>query len=311
MVPGMDQRLSFSKGRYTEQIKKLVTACSWLRIDRGRAARYGKLIGEFFEDDARSQQHILAIGESCEIVDLFELWEHRVTDFPGLSAKIRAVFNKGPLLREEENPAASSNRPRNDAFGYLVAGKLLAAGVPVVAVEGIRTRDAICESEADITFRWNGTLIDIECKRPQSYAALVERTKEAREQIERPSRGGRHGAIALDCSVLVRPAGTLLESGSGEAAERLIATELQESVASEVESYLTSSIPGFLFFARVPAMIRVRRSPIVTALGKPIYDFRPDSISTGLVFSNAQYAGPDVFRYLAERLFEAENKSMG
>jgi len=57
-------------------------------------------------------------------------------------------------------------------------------------------------------------------------------------------------------------------------------------------------MPGFLFFARVPAMIRVRRSPIVTALGKPIYDFRPDSISTWLVFSNAQYAGPDVLRGL-------------
>jgi len=47
-------------------------------------------------------------------------------------------------------------------------------------------------------------------------------------------------------------------------------------------------------------MIRVRRSPMVTALGKPIYDFRPDSISTWLVLSNAQYAGPDILRNLAE-----------
>jgi hypothetical protein len=140
-----------------------------------RAARYGKLIREFFEDDARSEHHILAYGESCEIVDLFELWEQRVIDFPGLAGKIRAVFSKGPLLREEENPAVSSNQARNDAFGYLVAGKLLAAGVPVVAVDGVMTRDAACESEADVTFRWNETLIDIECKRPQSYAALVER----------------------------------------------------------------------------------------------------------------------------------------
>jgi hypothetical protein len=65
---------------------------------------------------------------------------------------------------------------------------------------------------------------------------------------------------------------------------------------------------GYLFFARVPAMIRVRRSPIVTALGNPIYDFRPDSISTWLVFSNAQYAGPDILRELAARLLTTQGK---
>jgi hypothetical protein len=307
---GMEQKSSFRKALYTDHVAKLITACNWLGIDRGRAAQYDKLIREFFEDDARSQQHILAYGESCEIVDLFELWEHRVTAFPQLSTKIRAVFNKGPLLREEENPAVSSNRPRNDAFGYLVAGRLLAAGIPVVAVEGIRTRDADCESEADVTFRWEGTLIDIECKRPQSFVALAVRTKEAREQIERPSRGGRYGIIALDCSVLVRPAGTLLGSDSCEADSRWIESELEKSIPSQVRPYLASLIPCFFVFARIPARTRIPRSPIVTALGEPYYDFRLDSISTLLVFDNPQYAGPDVFRYLEERLLEAENKPM-
>ena len=79
-------------------------------------------------------------------MDLFELWEHRATAFPGLAGNIRTVCSKGPLLREEENAAASSNRARNDAFGYLVAGRLLAAGVPVVAVDGIHTRGTICEN---------------------------------------------------------------------------------------------------------------------------------------------------------------------
>ena len=111
--------------------------------------------------------------------------------------------------------------------------------------------------------------------------------------------------------MLVRPAGTLLESDSGEAAERLISTKLDESATPKVVSNLTSSMLGFLFFARVPAMIRVRRSPIVTALGKPIYDFRPDSISTWLVFSNAQYAGPDILRGLADRLFTTQDKLTG
>jgi hypothetical protein len=307
----MDRKPFFRKEPYTERIERLVAACNWLGIERGRATQYSKLIRECREDDARSEQHILAIGESCEIVDLFELWEHRATAFPGLVDKIRTVCKKGPLLREEENPAESTNRPRNDAFGYLVAGRLLAAGIPVVAVDGIRMRDTIYESEADVTFQWYGTLIDIECKRLQSYAALEKLTEEARGQLQGPRRGGRHGVIALDCSVLVRPAGTLLESGSGEAAERLISTKLRELATPQVVSHLTNSMLGFLFFARVSAMIRVRRSPIVTAQGKPIYDFRPDSISTWLVFSNAQYIGPDVLRCLAGLLSEAMGKPIG
>lgn len=302
---------SFRKMRYTEQVTRLAQACAWLGIDQGRAAQYGELIREFFEDDARSPRHILALGESHEVVDLFELWEHRVAEFPGLAERMRAVLGKGPLLREEENPAASSNRPRNDAFGYLVPGRLLAAGVPVLAVNGISARGTSCSSEADVTFRWNTALFDIECKRPRSYAALGERTAEARAQLERPSRGGRHGVIAIDCSVLVRPAGTLLESGSGAEAEGLISSMLETSVAPRIESRLTNSILGFLLFARVPAMIRIRRSPILTASGAPIHDFRPDCISTWLVVSNAQYAGPDVLRGLATRLLKSAHGLSG
>lgn len=217
---------------------------------------------------------------------------------------MRAVLGKGPLLREEENPSASTNRPRNDAFGYLVAGRLLAAGVPVVAVDGINGRDTSCSSEADVTFRWKATLFDIECKRPRSDMALGVRTAEARAQIERPSREGRHGVIAIDCSVLVRPAGTLLESGSGAEAEGLISRMLETSIAPKIESRLTNSLLGFLLFARVPAMVRIRRSPILSASGEPIHDFRPDSISTWLVVSNAQYPGSDTLRDLAGRLLK-------
>ena len=295
---------SFRKMRYTDQVTRLAEACAWLGIDQGRAAEYGKLIREFFEDDARSTRHILAFGESCEVVDLFELWGPRAVEFPGLADRMRAVLGKGPLLREEENPSASTNRPRNDAFGYLVAGRLLAAGVPVVAVDGINGRDTSCSSEADVTFRWKATLFDIECKRPRSDMALGVRTAEARAQIERPSREGRHGVIAIDCSVLVRPAGTLLESGSGAEAEGLISRMLETSIAPKIESRLTNSLLGFLLFARVPAMIRIRRSPILSASGEPIHDFWPDSISTWLVVSNAQYPGSDTLRDLAGRLLK-------
>ena len=309
---GMDRRPSLSKGHYTEHIARLAAACNWLGIKRGRATQYGKLMREFFEDEARSKHHILAYGESCEIVDLFELWEHRATDFPGLARKIKGVFRKGPLLCEEEHPATASpsNRARNDAFSYLVAGRLLAAGVPVVAVDSMLMRGAACASEADVTFQWHETLIDIECKRPHSYAALGKRMQEARTQLQRPSRGGRPGVIALDCSVLIRPAGTLLESGSGEAATHRIWTELEHSVAWRVESYLTHAMLGFLFFARVPAMTRVSPSSALPMQGEAMHDFRPDSISTWLVYSNACYTGPDVLRCLADQLLATQDTAM-
>jgi hypothetical protein len=294
----------FRKMRYTDQVTRLADACTWLGIDRGRAAEYGTLIRELFEGDARSRRHILAYSESCEVVDLFEFWKPRAAEFPGLADRMRTLLGKGPLLREEENPEASTNRPRNDAFAYLVAGRLLAAGVPVVAVDGIPARDMTHSSEADVTFRWDAALYDIECKRPRSEAALAERTAEARTQIECLRRKGRHGVIAIDCSVLVRPSGTLLESGSGAEAEDLISRILERSITPKIELQLTSSLLGFLLFARVPAMIRIRRSPIVTASGEPIHDFRPDSISTWLVVSNAQYAGRDTLRELASRLLK-------
>jgi hypothetical protein len=91
--------------------------------------------------------------KAAKIVRLFELWEDRVSNFPGPAEKIKAVVAKGPVLREEENPATSSNRARDDAFSYLVAGRLLSAGVPLVAVEGTIARNETCESEADVTFQ--------------------------------------------------------------------------------------------------------------------------------------------------------------
>ena len=293
----MVRRPSLSKVSSAEYLAKLDSACRWLSVESGRAARYGQIIREFLEKEERSREHILAYGESREIVDVFQLWEQRITDFPGLENKIRGVFSKGPLLREDEKPAASSNRARNDAFGYFVAGTLLKAGIPVVAVEGILARQATCDSEADITFRSSGRFIDVECKRPRKREALVRRAKEARKQIARPSRDGRHGVIALDCSVVVRPPGTLFESESLEAAESEISRLLETCVTPRVIPCLTNSIPGFLFFARVPAMTRLR---IVTPMGKPI--FRSDCISTWLCIRNSKYKGPDVLRCVANRL---------
>jgi hypothetical protein len=174
----------FSRGRYEDHVSKLREACEWLAITQGRAATYARLVTEFFKDGARTQEHVLAYNESGEIVDLFELWRPHADRFPGLRESLREVCRKGPTLREGENPATSSNRPRNDAFSYLVSGTLMSAGVSVVAVESVRRTDFSGTSDADLTFMSDASCIDVECKRPQAEGALVPRMREARAQLE-------------------------------------------------------------------------------------------------------------------------------
>src|SRR5438874_10455907 len=89
-------------GHYTDHLQSLQAACEWMDINRGRAARYSQLIREFFEEDRRSREHILAYNESCEISDLYTLWNASVHNFPSLERKIKEVFSDGPVLREDE-----------------------------------------------------------------------------------------------------------------------------------------------------------------------------------------------------------------
>jgi hypothetical protein len=230
----------------------------------------------------------------------------------GLAGTLRTAFAKGPALREEENLTTLSNRPRNDAFVYLVAGTLLSVGVPVIAVDGKVVRNETCKSKTDATFRWEDLLINVECKRPQSQKALGKLTKEARGQIENPSRGGRHGVIALDCSVVIRPKWNLLGCDSEEAAkqsERSISMWLEKSILPQIKMHLNESILGFILFAKVPAKIQVHTSPVVTALGEPIHEFRLDCISTWLVAGNEQHPQHQILRHAAGRLEQQQARS--
>lgn len=299
----MDDGPVFSRGRYEDHVSKLRQACEWLAITQGRAATYARLVTEFFKDGARTQEHVLAYNESGEIVDLFELWRPHADRFPGLRESLREVCRKGPTLREGENPATSSNRPRNDAFSYLVSGTLMNAGVSVVAVEGVRRTDFSGTSDADLTFMSDASCIDVECKRPQAEGALVPRMREARAQLEQRGREGRPGIVALDCSAMVRPAGTLLEYESGRSAEARVSTLLQRLVPT-LDPHLTSQLLGVILVARVAAMMRLGESPILSPQGKPVREFRPETILTWLVASNAQASGPDILTEVAGRIHQ-------
>jgi hypothetical protein len=290
----------FTRASYADHATKLSHACEWLTIEQGRASAYARLVREFFEEGARTKDHVLAFNESCEIVDLFELWQPHADRFPGLQKHLRRVCRKGPLLREGENPKESTNRPRNDAFSYIVSGTLIAAGVEVVAVEGIPQGGCDCTSEADLTFNWKGTPIDVECKRPQTADALIPRMQEACDQIAQPARGGRLGVVALDCSPSIRAPGRLLEYEAGDSGERRISSILESAVAPMLNPHLTPAILGFILMARVPSMACLSVSPIVSARGRPFRTFRPESISSWLVVGNSSAPRRDVLREMGE-----------
>ena len=191
-----------------EQIEALRDACAWMGIGRGRASRYHRLLEESLEG-ACSEEHLLAAYESSEIVDLYVLWKRHAAAFPGVKERLRKVAAKGATLREGEKPASSGNRPRNDAFVLLLAGKLLAADVDVVGVDGAMRSGVTGRESADIVVSLKSELFLVECKRPRSWNRLEERVKEAYRQIRRRSRAG---IVAVDCSVLLRRPGTILET---------------------------------------------------------------------------------------------------
>ena len=172
----------------------------------------------------RTDEHTLAYYESCDIVDLLELWEGQVDQFPGLKAKIQTACKKGTILTDSEKPSASSNKPRNDIFGFVLAGKFQAVGIPIASVDGIYPGNRTTKSTADFSFYCEQVEMNVECKRVQSQTQLLTRAKHAQKQI---ARTRRYGIIAIDCSVLARPAGHLLETSSPEQAAHQLSKWLE------------------------------------------------------------------------------------
>lgn len=290
-----------STARHEEHVEAIRRACDWLGITQGRAAAYAKLITQFFKGSSRTEEQVLAYNESCEIVDLFELWSRHADEFPGLRERLRDVCRKGPTLREGEKPSASGNRPRNDAFVYLLGGTLLTAKVSVVAVDGVCRRGFRGQCVADLTLSSASTCIDVECKRPQTASSVIPRMREARGQLEDPARERRPGVVAIDCSVMARPSGTLLEYESGPKGEVRVSERLQ-AFTSALNPHLTPQVLGVILFARVAGMARVGQSPILGPAGKPVCEFRPETIKSWLFVSNAQASGPDVLREICIRV---------
>ena len=275
-------------------VQQLNRASHWLNIGQGRARSYVRLLEEFDHVTQRSRGHILAYYESCEIVELLELWESRIHQFPGLKAKLQTACRKGPIVTEDEKTSTSSNKPRNDVFVYLMAGKFLAASISVSTVDGICAVPGITESTADFSFHWNTVDVNVECKRINSPAQLLKRAKDARNQILQTDRSG---VIAIDCSVIARPPGTLLETESSRQAEREMSRWLEYNIVPQLQTALAPQILGFILFARIPAMTATG----ILDSGEQVYR-RRDRISSILAVGNRSCFDRTILQDIAQRL---------
>lgn len=263
-------------------------ACKWLGLSHGRTHQYIKLLNEFNQGQ-HNREHILCINECYEIVDIHQKWNKKIKEFPGLAQKIKTAFLKGPILQEDEVTNSSSNEARNNAFTYFISGTLLSRGLNVTLVDGV-PKIGNEKYNDDIRLDFNGENLIIECKRPQTQSATLKRVKKGIKQI-----GNDKGIIAVDCSVFIRPAGTLFESNSEIESMEIIGNKLDTYYTTELNKLIQNNLIALIFFARVPTMTRISQSQIIDIQGKPLAtNYRPGSV-VNLIVCSPRSLGSDPF----------------
>ena len=286
--------------RSSELVTQLEQGCAWAEIDRGRATRYGKLITEFFDGTGVSREHILAHYEADEIAEIYKLWSPRVEDFPGLKGRICEAIKSGPLLREDENLATSSNRPRNDVFGFFIAGRLLAAGCQVLAVEGVNRSTEGGRWVGDVTVRQGEVTLDIQCKRPQTAEAVGVNIERAKKQILRATCP-RMGIVGVDLSVIIRPPGTFLPTFGVASASNKLSDLVQTHAKAVTDAMLGPQIAGIIWFGKIPCRI-TQPSRIVKPAGGQ-YEITRPYIAREMTFTmNASSPYVGALRSVGEQL---------
>lgn len=268
----------------TAILERLDKALEWIRLEHGRAATYKILLREYYEGE-RSNEHFFAYHQAMEILSIFDPWEGAAEDFPGLQDKISFVFKKGTLLSEDESPSANSNRPRNDGFVYILAGKLLhGEGIQIISVDGIgnrlNTTQVSHDDSSDIALVFQEILIRIECKRPMESTTLENNAETAFRQITNPRLPEAFGIIAVDASKLIERPGQYLEASSLDGGSNYLTDELEKILTPLAVRYNHGSILGLIGLASIP-LVATAKSKILRSDGAPfeIENLRTSAVS--------------------------------
>jgi hypothetical protein len=285
-------------------------ALAWLGLRHGRAAMYLQLSQEFAEG-RHSAQHFFAYNEACTILDIYLAWKDKADAFPGIREKIHQVFKKGPILAENES--GSSNKPRNDGFELVLAGKLLhVSGVEVVSVDGIHNtalaHGTASGSPPDISIRYEGVPINIECKRPLILGSLADAAQDALDQINDPAREIRHGVIAVDLSRAIRDSYYHFEGPSNQEASQELTRQVQQRLepVARRPGFMAENILGFIGHIRVPYVVP-GTTRIVKLDGSPYRHHFTSSASCYLMIKNGECPHGSLLHPLSASFMKTEH----
>jgi hypothetical protein len=274
MLPGGAMTTDFTrkwKQPLSFLLSQLDDALNWVGLEHGRAATYKTLLVEYYEGQ-RSNAHFFAYFQAMEILSVYEAWVQEAEYFPGLKGRISFVFKKGTILSEDEG--INSNRPRNDGFVYILAGKLLhGSKVPILSVDGFRntrlstSQDAGEVFTSDIVFLHHQEVIRIECKRPMNKTTLDENVAKAFEQIVSAGEDSS-GIIAVDTSKLIEQPGQYLDASTLDGGANYVTDQIENLLKPLAFQYPQPTLIGMFGYASLPLVSNVQ-SMILDSHGRP------------------------------------------
>jgi hypothetical protein len=139
---------------------------------------------------ADAREMILTFSEISEFEFIQEHLQS-ISDNCGLAEKLKEVIS-GPNLTRDEDPASSSNRPRNVLFELTVSASLAAAGLALLPA-----------GTCDVAASFEAHTVLIECKRPQFEHQLNSAIKGGMNQLKTRMasvHGANFGILAISVS---------------------------------------------------------------------------------------------------------------
>jgi hypothetical protein len=232
---------------------------------------------------------------------MYELWCKNTDLFPGLKDRICTALRDGPVLSVEEN-SSSTNRARNNAFNYLLAGRLLVAGLDLLAVDECRRVSKTTQWRGDITLSHKGTVLDIQCKRPWGRNSLIDNIKKARKQITTTADPAQ-GIIAIDLSRCMYPTDTLLAASSDREASDRVHKMVLQVLSPEVHRLVGEQpqIMGLIAFASIPVGVAYLSS-VLRPDGTPYKSQYLHSVGQSRVLINERSPYSEISKSLYEHL---------
>jgi hypothetical protein len=176
-------------------------------------------IEEISEED--KNKFIYPLIESDAFIEIYEAF-CKDTIPKCLRDKLREIFLRRPLVPMDEDAGAIKNNilARNTLFELVIASKL-------------RKRNIAIKDYDDITFLYDGCIINAQCKRLHSHNKVVENTKKAYTQIQNCLKKYDSNAKGIICLSIEKVTGK--EGRIFKVSEE---NEIKPSMDTEIKSFI-------------------------------------------------------------------------